>query len=65
MNARSFAGGTRLYIAVGSNVVGLIIDPTRNVAYAMAFDRSLPQSLVAPVIAKPEHRCSRVVPPCE
>ena len=30
----------------------------------MAFDRSLPQLLAALVIAKPEHRCSRVVPPC-
>lgn len=29
------------------------------------FDRSFPQSLAAQAIADSEHRCSRVVPPCE
>ena len=43
----------------------MIIDPTRNVVVAMAFDRSLRQSLALPVIADSEHRCSRVVPPCK
>ena len=32
-----------------------IIDPTRNVAYAMAFYRSIRQSLASPVIADSEH----------
>ena len=47
----------------GQNVGGSVIAPTRNVAYAMAFDRSFPQSLASPVIADSEHfwprfRCS-------
>lgn len=40
-----------------------VIDPTRNVAFALAFDRSIRQSLASPVIADSEHfwprlRCS-------
>lgn len=37
-----------------------IIVPTRNVAYAMAFDRSLRQSLASLYIADSEHRWSRL-----
>lgn len=49
--------------AKGSNVGGFRYRPTRNVAYAMAFDRSIRQSLASPVIAASEHfwprfRCS-------
>ena len=52
-----------LFFAEGSYVCGFIIDPTRNVADSMAFDRSIRQSLASPVIADSEHfwprfRCS-------
>ena len=51
------------FIAEGRYVGGFRYRPTRNVAFALAFDRSFPQSLASPVIAASEHfwprfRCS-------
>ena len=49
-----------LFVAEGRMLSASIILPTRNVSIAMAFDRSLRQSLASPVIADSEHRCSRL-----